>query len=80
MLRGAVGDLAVLLWGQVVSELTVWDALVVSEALIADIDAREVWEPQAMALFDICVDDTNASSYLSHSPGTVHVLTSAEAE
>ena len=63
-----------------VSELTVWDALVVSEALIADIDAREVWEPQAMALFDICADDTNASSYLSHSPGTTHVLASDEAE
>jgi len=32
----------------------------------------------AMALFDICVVDTDARSYLSHSPGAV--LVSAEAE
>ena len=48
------------------------------KALIADLGARGVWEPQAMALFDIRVVDTDARSYLSHSP--VAVLASAEAE
>ena len=66
------------MWGRVVSEPVVRDASVVGEALIADLGARGVWEPQAMALFDICVVDTDAKSYLSHSPVTV--LASAEGE
>jgi len=65
-------------WGQVVSELVVRDASADSEALIVDLGARGVWEPQAMELFDIRVVDTDARSYLSHFPGTV--LASAEAE
>ena len=48
------------------------------EALITDLGARGVWEPLAMALFDIHMVDTDAKSYLSHSP--VAVLASAEAE
>ena len=43
---------------------------------IADLGARGVWEPQAMALFDIYVVNIDARSYLSHSP--VAVLASAE--
>ena len=74
--RDAVGDLAALVWGRVVSELVVRDASVDGKALIADLGARGVWEPQAMALFDIRVVDTDARSYLSHSP--VAVLASAE--
>ena len=46
--------------------------------LIADLGVRGVWEPQAMALFDIRVVDTDARPYLSHSPSAV--LASAEAE
>jgi len=76
--RDAVGDLASLVWGQVVSEPVVRDASADSEALIVDLSARGVWEPQAMAAFDTCVIDTDARSYLSHSPGAV--LASAEAE
>ena len=76
--RDAVGDLAALVWGRVVSEPFVRDASVDGEALIADLGARGVWEPQAMALFDISAVDTDAKSYLSHSP--VAVLASAEAE
>ena len=45
--------------------------------LIADLGVRGVWQPQTMALFDLCVIDTDAKSYLSHSPGAV--LASAEA-
>ena len=66
------------MWGRVVSEPVVRDASVDGEALIAALDARGVWEPQAMALFDIHVIDTDARSYLSHSP--VAVLASALAE
>ena len=76
--RDGVGDLAALVWVHVVSEPVVRDASVDGEALIADLGARGVWEPQAMALFDIRVVDTDTRSYLSHSP--VAVLASAEAE
>ena len=66
------------MWHRVVPEPVVRDTFVDGEALIADLGARVVWEPQAMALFDIRVVDTDAKSYLSHSP--VAVLASAEAE
>ena len=46
--------------------------------IIVNLSARGVWEPQAMALFDIHVVNTDARSSLSHSPGVV--LASAEAE
>ena len=76
--RDAVGDLAALVWGCVVSEPVVRDASVGGEALIADLGARGVWEPQAMALYEIRVVDTDTKSYLFHSP--VSVLASVEAE
>ena len=66
------------MWHRVVPEPVVRDTFVDGEALIADLGARVVWEPQAMALFDIRVVDTDAKSYLSHSP--VAMLASAEAE
>ena len=55
--RDAVSDLAALVWGRVVSKPVVKDASIDSEALIADLGARGVWKPQAMALFDIRVVD-----------------------
>jgi len=64
--------------GWVVSEPVVRDTSVDSEALIADLGARGVWEPQVMALFDIHVADTDTRHHLSHSPGAM--LASAEAE
>ena len=66
--NNAVGDLAALVWGHVVSEPVVRDASVDGEDLIADLGARGVWELQAMTLFDIHVVDADAKSYLSHSP------------
>ena len=66
--RDAVGDLAALVWGCVVSEPVVRGASVNGKALIADLGARGVWEPQTMALFDIRVVNTDARSYLFHSP------------
>ena len=50
----------------------------VISALIADLGVSGVWQSKSMALFDICVVDTEALSYLSHSPAAV--LASAEAE
>ena len=49
-----------------------------SETLIADLCVRRVWLPQAEALFDIRVVDTDAQSYLHHAPSKV--LLNAEVE
>ena len=76
--RDAVGDLAALVWGHVVSEPIIRDASVDSEALITGFGARGVWEPQSMALFNIHVVDTDARSCLSHSPSAVLALAEAE--
>ena len=43
-------------------------------ALIADRLVRGVWQPQAEALFDVRVIDTDAQSYHSHSPREVLTL------
>ena len=51
--RDAVSALAALVWGHVVFEPVFRDASGDGEALIADLGARGVWEPQAMALFSI---------------------------
>ena len=48
------------------------------EALIGDISARGVWNPQSMAVFDIHVIDSDTPSYLSRTPDAV--LLSAERE
>ena len=39
-----------------------------SPALVADLSVRGVWVPQAEALFDVRVVDTDAQSYLDRSP------------
>ena len=39
----------------------------ISPALIADLGVRGVWTPQAEALFDVRVTDTDASSYVNRS-------------
>ena len=76
--RNDIGDLAALVCGQVVSEPVVRDASENGEALIADLGMRRVWQPHTMTLFDIRVTDTDAKSYLSHSPRAV--LASAVAD
>ena len=68
------------MWGRIVSEHVVRDVSVDGEALIADLCARGVWEPHAMAVFDICVVDTDVKSYLSHSTIAVLASESAKAE
>ena len=46
--------------------------------MIADLGARGVWKSQPVALFDIHVVNTDARSYLSHSPSALLVLVEAE--
>ena len=66
-IRDAIGDLAALAWGQVRRETVVVEAEDQhGETLIADLCVRGVWLPQAEALFDICVVDTDTQSYLHH--------------
>ena len=48
------------------------------EGLVADLGIRGVWSPQSEALFDLRVCDTDAQSYLNHTP--MSVLLKAEAE
>ena len=47
-------------------------------ALIADINIRGLWQPQAVALLDVRVVDTNAPSHIHWN--TAAVLSSAEEE
>ena len=77
-IRDAVGDLAALLWGQVKREPVVAEESANGEALIADLGVRNVWSLQSEVLFNICVTDIDAQSYLSQVPDMV--LFRAEAE
>ena len=64
-IRDAIGDLAALAWGQVRRETVVGEAGDQhGETLIADLCVHGVWLPQAEALFDICVVDTDAPSHI----------------
>ena len=63
-IRDAIGDLASLVWGNVVCEPVVCDKSSSSDgALVADLCVRSVWIPQSEALFDIRVVDTDTQSY-----------------
>ena len=77
-LHDAIGDLATPLWGQVRREPIVSEGSVNDEGLVADLGIRGVWSPQTEALFDVRVCDTDAQSYLGHTPASV--LLKAEAE
>ena len=55
-IRDAIGDLASLVWGNVVHESVVCDKSSLSDGtLFADLCVRGVWIPQSEALFDIRV-------------------------
>ena len=75
----AIGDLASLVWGNIVREPVVCDKSTLSDgALVADLCARGVWIPQSEVLFDICVVDTDTQSYWNQTP--LAVLSSAECD
>ena len=78
--RDAFGDLSSLAWNQVIKEPVGRESSALSDspALVADLSVRGVWVPQAEALFDIRVIDTDAQSYRAQSP--IDVLSVAERE
>ena len=66
--RDLIHDLTALVWNQTTKEQIVREASrdPHQDALIADISTRGVWQPQSTAIFDICVIDSDAPSYLSN--------------
>ena len=73
-------DLISTVWSHTTKEPVVQDGDLEShcDTLVTDISARGVWQPQATALFDVRVIDSDAPSYLSRSPDAV--LRTAERE
>ena len=79
-IRDVIANVSSLVWNQIRVEPIVReaDSSDNSPALINDINIRGVWLPQVEALIDVRVVDTDAQSYLDHSPR--EVLNSAESE
>ena len=79
-IRDAIGDLASIVYKEVIREPVVQEANNACgvPSLIADLSIRGVWQPQMVALFDIRVVDTDAPSY-SHRY-VAAILSSAEEE
>ena len=77
-IRDIICDMASLVWGNVIREPVISEASGDDSTLVADSSVRGVWLPQAEALFDVRVSDTDAQSYLSQSPS--EVLLNAEKE
>jgi hypothetical protein len=79
-IRDVVGDLAALAWKDVHREPVVREASDDENlpALVADLAVRGAWQPQRMALLDIRVTDTDATSYASQPVRSV--LAKAESE
>ena len=77
-IRDAIGDLASIVYKEVIREPVVQEANNACgvPSLIADLSIRGVWQPQMVALFNICVVDTDAPPY-SHRD-VAAVLSSAE--
>ena len=78
--RDALGDIAGMAYREVIREPIVRDANDSAgiPALVADLGVRGVWQPQAEALFDVRVVDTDAQSYSQRA--VTAVLSSAERE
>ena len=80
-IRNCLGDMAALVWTQVVREPVVQedDPASGDPSLHIDLGIRGVWQPQVEVLFNIRVIDTDAPSYRPHSPVSV-VVDSGAAE
>ena len=67
------GDMAALVWPQVIRELVVRedDPSSGDSGLCLDLGIQGVWQPQVEALFNIHMIDTDASSYRWRSPVSV---------
>uniref|UniRef100_A0A1X7V366 Uncharacterized protein n=1 Tax=Amphimedon queenslandica TaxID=400682 RepID=A0A1X7V366_AMPQE len=80
-IRDLFHDLFSLVWSCTVKEPVIWDGSLSDpqcETLIAEFSAKGVWQPQATALFDVHVINTDAPSYINKTPDTV--LKNAEKE
>ena len=61
--------MASFVWGNVIHEPVICKQSATSGGiLVADLCVQRVWVPQADALFDIHVVDTDAQSYHEHTP------------
>ena len=60
-IRDVICDLATLTWNQITKDPVVRDISEnpVGNALDADLGVRGVWQPQSVALFDVCVIHTD---------------------
>ena len=69
-IRDCIGDIAAQVWTQIVRDPIVREAesQVGDSGLRLDLGVRGVWQPQAEALFDFKVIDTDAPSYGNRSP------------
>ena len=78
--RDVIGDLASLVYMEVVKEPIVQEANDADgvPSLITDLSIRGVWQPQTVALFDVRVTDTDAPLHSQRVVTTV--LSSAEEE
>ena len=78
--RDALGDIADMAYREVIREPVVREASDAAgiPALVADLGVRGVWQPQAEALFDVRVVDTDAQSYSQRA--VIAILSSAERE
>ena len=72
-MRDALGDIAALAFKEETREPVVREADEARgiSALVADLGVRGVWQPQAEALFDIRVIDTDAQSHAHSSVNAV---------
>ena len=71
--RDTIYDLAVIAWHKTTKEPVIGESSEnFSGALLrADIGVRGVWQTQMTALFDMRVIDTDAKSYIAHTPQSV---------
>ena len=78
--RDTLGDLSSIVYKDIIWEQVIQEASEVAgePSLIADLGVRGGWQPQAQALFDVRVIDTDAPFHVQRSVAAV--LSSAEAE
>ena len=77
---GALGNIGAMVYSEVIREPIVRESQDEEgvSALIADLSLRGVWQPQTVALFNICVVDTDTLSHVNCPVEAVLFSTEAE--